>query len=245
MGAGTAMATNLTDFAAQSWPQALALLSALVLCSLIGLEREWRNKNAGLRTHTLVGLGSALFMLVGKYGFGDVLAGDLVMLDPSRVAGQIVSGIGFIGAGLIFVRRDMVRGLTTAAAVWVSCAVGMACGAGLWLLGAWVTAAYFLVMFAYPPLLRLLTRSQPTTALLRVNYDDGRGVLRTILALAVDHGFAVHDVHTQRRTERDGAATVDLDLRLAGRTATGVLAAALSETDGVRRVRVLQPVEGD
>ncbi len=238
-------ATNLTDFASQSWPQAVALLSALVLCSLIGLEREWRNKNAGLRTHTLVGLGSALFMLVGKYGFGDVLADGLVMLDPSRVAGQIVTGIGFIGAGLVFVRRDVVRGLTTAAAVWVSCAVGTACGAGLWLLAVQVTAAYFLVVLGYPPLLRLISRSQPTVALLRVNYEDGRGVLRSVLALATDRGFAVHDVNTRRRTERDGAATVDLDLRLEGRAPADALAADLSETDGVRRVRVLSPDEAD
>ncbi|MEY9212713.1 MgtC/SapB family protein [Thermobifida halotolerans] len=238
---GVTMATNLTDFAAQSWPQALALFSALVLCSLIGLEREYHNKNAGLRTHTLVGVGSALFMLVGKYGFGDVLDEGLVMLDPSRVAGQIVSGIGFIGAGLIFVRRDVVRGLTTAAAVWVSCAVGMACGAGLWLLGAWGTAAYFLVVLGFLPLLRLVTRSRPADALLRVNYEDGRGVLRSVLALATAAGFSVHDVRAQRRTERDGAATVDLDLRLEGRADTGHLAAELSETDGVLRVRVLRP----
>lgn len=243
MGTTTTTAANLTNFAAQSWPQALALLGALVLCSLIGLEREYSNKNAGLRTHTLVGLGSALFMLIGKYGFGDVLDEGLVTLDPSRVAGQIVSGIGFIGAGLIFVRRDVVRGLTTAAAVWVSCAVGMACGAGLWLLGTWVTAAYFLVVLGFPPLLRLLTRTRPSDALLRVNYEDGRGVLRTILALATAHDFAVRDVRAQRRTERDGAATVDLDLRLQGRADTGHLAAELSETYGVLRVRVLPPDE--
>ena len=245
MGVLTAMATNLTDFAVQSWPQGVALLSALVLCSLIGLEREWRNKNAGLRTNTLVGLGSALFMLVGKYGFGDVIVDGLIMLDPSRVAGQIVSGIGFIGAGLIFVRRDMVRGLTTAAAVWVSCAVGMACGAGLWLLGLWVTVAYFIVVLGYPPLLRLLTRSQPAMSLFRVTYDDGRGILRSILAQATQYGFTVHNVATQRQITRDGRAVVDVDLVLAGKTPTRDLATGLSETDGVHRVRVLRPDEAD
>ena len=106
------------------------MVLAFVLSSLIGLERELRQKHAGLRTHALVGTGSALIVLVSKYGFTDVLA-DHVTLDPSRVAAQIVSGIGFIGGGVIFVRRDVVTGLTTAAVVWVTSAVGMAAGAGL------------------------------------------------------------------------------------------------------------------
>lgn len=109
--------------------QLLELLFALVLCSLIGLERQLRQKSAGLRTHTLVGLGSALFMLISKYGFTDVLASERVVLDPSRVAAQIVSGIGFIGGGLIFVRRDVVRGLTTAAVVWAAAGPGRHRGA--------------------------------------------------------------------------------------------------------------------
>src|SRR6478609_1597471 len=103
---------------------------ALALSAAIGLERELSQKSAGLRTYTLVGLGSALFMIISKYGFYDVLGEDVV-LDPSRVAAQIVSGIGFIGAGLIFVRRDSVRGLTTAAGVWLTAAVGAAAGAGM------------------------------------------------------------------------------------------------------------------
>jgi putative Mg2+ transporter-C (MgtC) family protein len=109
----------------QGWTQAGELLIALALSAAIGLEREIRQKSAGLRTHTIVGFASALIMLVSKYGFTDVLA-DHVVIDPSRVAAQIVSGIGFIGGGLIFVRGDAVRGLTTAAAVWLTAAVGMA-----------------------------------------------------------------------------------------------------------------------
>ena len=113
------------------WDLLWRLAVALGLSSAIGLEREMRQKSAGLRTHSLVGLGAALFVLVSTYGFSDVLDQDHVVLDPSRVAAQIVSGIGFIGGGLIFVRRDSVRGLTTAAGVWVTAAVGTAAGAGL------------------------------------------------------------------------------------------------------------------
>jgi putative Mg2+ transporter-C (MgtC) family protein len=96
----------------------------LALSAVIGLEREIRQRNAGLWTHTLVGVGAALFMLISKYGFTDVLEPRLVVLDPSRVLAQIVTGVGFLGAGIIFVRGGSVRGLTTAAAIWVTAAVG-------------------------------------------------------------------------------------------------------------------------
>ena len=104
----------------QWWQMCLALAAALVLSTAIGFERQSKNKSAGMRTHAMVGLGAALFMVVSKYGFSDVLAVDLVRLDPSRLAAQVVSGIGFIGAGLVFVRRNQVRGLTTAASIWGS-----------------------------------------------------------------------------------------------------------------------------
>src|SRR4051794_41817984 len=117
-----------------------------------------RAKSAGLRTHTLVGLGSAVFMLVSKYGFGDLIHVAGVSLDPSRIAAQIVSGIGFIGGGLIFVRRDAVRGLTTAATIWLTAAVGTACGAGLPVLAVGTTIAHFVVTPGLPPLQRFVPR---------------------------------------------------------------------------------------
>jgi putative Mg2+ transporter-C (MgtC) family protein len=146
----------------QGFKQFLELGTAFLLSAAIGLEREVRHKSAGLRTYTLVGTTAALFLLVSKYGFTDVLAKELVVLDPSRVAAQIVTGIGFIGAGLIFVQGDRVKGLTTAATVWLVTAVGMACGAGLLLLALAVTLAYFVVAFAFPIVLRLLPASHAT-----------------------------------------------------------------------------------
>ena len=136
--------------------QFIELAAAFVLSALIGLEREVRHKSAGLRTYTVVGTTAALFLLISKYGFMDVLANDRVVLDPSRVAAQIVTGIGFIGAGLIFVRGDSVRGLTTAATAWMVTAIGMACGAGLLLLALAVTLAYFAIAFVFPLIMRLL-----------------------------------------------------------------------------------------
>jgi putative Mg2+ transporter-C (MgtC) family protein len=125
---------------------------SFILSALIGLEREIRRKSAGLRTYTLVGLASALFILTSKFGFGDVLVDGKVVLDPSRVAAQVVSGIGFLGAGIIFVHRDTVRGLTTAATIWLTAAVGMACGAGLLLLALATTFSYFVVAIGFPPI---------------------------------------------------------------------------------------------
>ena len=101
----------------QHFEQIAGILLALFLSSLIGLERQARGKSAGLRTDAIVGMTSALLMVVSKYGFNDVLAADLVRVDPSRVAAQIVSGIGFLGAGIILTRSGAVRGLTTAATV--------------------------------------------------------------------------------------------------------------------------------
>jgi putative Mg2+ transporter-C (MgtC) family protein len=143
----------------QGLTQFIELGAAFLLSAAIGLEREVRHKSAGLRTYTVVGTTAALFLLVSKYGFMDVLADGRVVLDPSRVAAQIVTGIGFIGAGLIFVQGDRVKGLTTAATVWLVTAIGMACGAGLLLLALAVTLAYFVVAFVFPVLLRLLPGS--------------------------------------------------------------------------------------
>jgi putative Mg2+ transporter-C (MgtC) family protein len=205
-----------------------------VLCASIGLERELSQKSAGLRTHTLVGLGAALFMLISKYGFFDVLNSPNVVLDPSRVAAQIVSGIGFIGAGLIFVRRDSVRGLTTAAGVWLTAAIGAAAGASLPILAVATTVAYFLVVYALAPLARRLPASPYAPSAVRVDYEDGRGVLRQVLAACTSRDFKVADVNVDRHEghgEDAGAVSVALEVHGPGPVAE--LAAALGELDGV------------
>lgn len=147
---------RISEPTGQGLDQFIELGIAFLLSALIGLEREIRHKSAGLRTYTVVGTSAALFLLISKYGFTDVVINDRIVLDPSRVAAQIVTGIGFIGAGLIFVQDDRVSGLTTAATVWLVTGVGMACGAGLPLLAVAVTGAYFIVALAFPFLLRLL-----------------------------------------------------------------------------------------
>lgn len=216
------------------WDLLWRLAVALLLSSAIGLEREMRQKSAGLRTHSLVGLGAALFVLVSTYGFSDVLDQNHVVLDPSRVAAQIVSGIGFIGGGLIFVRRDSVRGLTTAAGVWVTAAVGTAAGAGLGILATATTAAYFLVAYGYPWVVERLPRSRWTPRSLQLTYLDGHGILRDALALCTNAGFAVADLSVHHLGDRDDAVAVELELR--GPGSLHALAADLDGLDGILAV---------
>lgn len=220
---------------------------ALLLSSVIGLEREIRQKSAGLRTHTLVGVGAGLFMLISKYGFTDVLEPGKVVVDPSRVAAQIVTGVGFLGAGIIFVRGGSVRGLTTAAAVWVTAAVGACAGAGLPVLAAITTGIYLFVAVVFPEITRHLPRSSTAISVLRVRYPDGRGVLRQLLQVATAEGFAIDEVSTEplgyRRSVGAGSdeasrqmSMVEVTMHVHGRGSVNDLAAMLSELDDVQAV---------
>ncbi|HEV7186566.1 MAG TPA: MgtC/SapB family protein [Blastococcus sp.] len=219
------------------WALLLPALLALVLSALIGLEREARAKSAGLRTHTLVGLGAAVFMIVSKYGFGDLIHVTHVSIDPSRIAAQVVSGIGFIGGGLIFVRRDSVRGLTTAATVWLAAAVGMAAGAGLPLLAVGTTAGHFLIARGFPPVARRLLH-RAGAPVLRLDYFDGQGVLRSVLSTCTDQGWAVHGVEVDREgTTDEGHRVASVTLTLAGKGDLMALAAEAAQLPGVRAAR--------
>lgn len=116
------------------WDFVWRLVLAAIFGTIIGLDREYREKEAGFRTHFLVSLGSALMMIVSQYGFSEILTHDGVSLDPSRIAAQVVSGIGFIGAGTIIFNHQIVRGLTTAASLWATAGIGLTAGAGMsWL----------------------------------------------------------------------------------------------------------------
>ncbi|MBR4899264.1 MAG: MgtC/SapB family protein [Prevotella sp.] len=114
----------------------LSIFIAAILGGIIGLEREYRSKEAGFRTHFLVGLGSGLFMILSVHGFDEYLGLPGIQRDPSRLAAQVVSGIGFIGAGCIIFQKNAVKGLTTAAGLWVTSAIGMTAGVGMYAVAA-------------------------------------------------------------------------------------------------------------
>lgn len=127
------------------WDFLIRLCVAGLCGTVIGLDREYRVKDAGFRTHFLVALGSALMMIVSQYGFEDFLSShDGLRLDPSRIAAQVVSGIGFIGAGTIIIHRQLVRGLTTAASLWATAGIGLAAGGHMYIVAA---AATVLTLF--------------------------------------------------------------------------------------------------
>ncbi|MBV7412204.1 MgtC/SapB family protein [Dermabacteraceae bacterium TAE3-ERU27] len=213
------------------------LIASFLLCSLIGVERQVRRKSAGYRTNVLVGLGSCGFTLISAYGFSFVFS-EGMNFDPSRISAQIVSGIGFLGAGVIFKGKDVVRGLTTAATVWVSAAVGMACGAGMLPLAITLTALHLVTLFVVSPLVRRLP-SPERHQIVEVVYADGAGVLREILALATSMGFAAL-IEKTRRSELDGIPVAVVDLRFHGKPMLCDLATRLSDLPGVRAVSIIR-----
>ena len=249
--------SGFVDFSGQGWLQLAELTLAFVLSALVGVEREIRQKSAGLRTHTLVGVSAALIMLVSKYGFMDILANGRVVLDPSRVAAQVVSGIGFIGGGVIFMRRDVVRGLTTAASIWFTAALGMACGAGLPVLAVATTVSHFVIMLGFPKIVRRLPRSRRLATEIQISYEDGRELLRTILIRCTDLRFAINHVQLDRESRGLGSAeealdmadyegieprwrpkdgTITLRMQVKGKRPVSSLITALSSIDGVQEV---------
>jgi putative Mg2+ transporter-C (MgtC) family protein len=128
------------------------LALAALLGSLVGFERERLLWAAGVRTHMLVSVGSCLLMITSAYGFQEAIQQAHVVLDPSRVAAQVVSGVGFLGAGSILLRGNVVRGLTTAASVWSVAAIGLATGGGLWFAAALTTGIILVILIGVKPL---------------------------------------------------------------------------------------------
>lgn len=234
-----AVLSGFAETGGDGWAQLAELALAFVLSSLIGLERAMRGRDAGLRTYALVGVGAALFLLVGKYGFEDATLSGKVVLDPSRVAAQVVTGVGFLGGALIFKRNETVRGLTTAATVWVTAGVGMACAAGLPVLATAAVAADFLVVFGYTRLRHVLGLASGP-AELSLAYRDGEGVLRKVLATCTQKGFTVSERISEYHPadhRADGGRIVNLTLQLHGRGPVSDLADELQRLDGVLQVR--------
>lgn len=176
---------------------------------LVGYERINRGKEAGIRTHFIVALASALIMEVSKYGFYDMTGMEGVSLDPSRVAAQIVTGIGFLGAGIIFVRNRTVSGLTTAAGVWGTAGIGMAVGAGMYVVGIAGTVLIVVAQIILHKQFKFLQVQTPDH--LRVEVERGGGGLAYITDTLIEHRVTVLAL----RAEEDGRrVVVDVTLRL-------------------------------
>ena len=219
------------------WDESLLRLAlAAALGGLIGVEREIREREAGLRTHLLVALGSALFTIVSAYGFHAFLASgeSVVRADPTRIAAQIVTGIGFLGAGAIIRQGLSVRGLTTAATLWVVAAVGLAAGAGYYSAAVMTTG---LVLVALWPLriaaFRLLRRFRPDDGRLLVELPAGTspgGVIDEVERA----GARIESIEVSREGDR---RRLELSVRLAAQGASSALVASIADVPDVEEVR--------
>lgn len=169
------------------WDFVWRLVLAALFGTIIGLDREYREKEAGFRTHFLVSLGSALMMIVSQYGFSEILTHDGVSLDPSRIAAQVVSGIGFIGAGTIIFNHQIVRGLTTAASLWATAGIGLTVGAGM----SWLALAATILTLVALEGLSLVFRSLGSRRMVVVfSASDRAGVADTLDRIRTD-GYMV------------------------------------------------------
>jgi putative Mg2+ transporter-C (MgtC) family protein len=220
-----------------NWDESLLRLAlAALLGGLIGAERELRERQAGLRTHLLVAVGSALFTIVGAYGFHDFLSSgeSVVRADPTRIAAQIVTGIGFLGAGAIIRQGFSVRGLTTAATLWVVAAVGLAAGAGYYSAAVITTA---LVLIALYPLRIIAFR-----ILRRFRVEDGRllielptGTPPGAVIDEIEHaGARINSVEVSQEGDR---RRLELDVVLPRDTPAPRLVARIADVENVAEVR--------
>lgn len=210
------------------------LLLASLLGALVGLEREIHGRTAGFRTHLLVSLGSALFMVVSinfYREFGNFSGTMPVGVDPGRVAAQVVTGIGFLGAGAIIRDKASVRGFTTAACLWIAAAIGLACGAGLYLLPLLVTVIALISLVALKKIEGVLARDR--YAMLKVESDDVAGQLEHIIQAVEAIGFQLAPYGVERKTS--GMVVFELQVKMHGKSIS---------TDTIDRISSLSGVKG-
>lgn len=210
----------------------LRLFLAALMGAAIGLEREYRAKEAGARTHSLVALGSALFMVLSEYGFNKAIAdlGSVASFDPSRIAAQVVTGIGFIGAGTIIFQKHVVRGLTTAAGLWVTAAIGLTMGGGLYLLG---TASTVLVLFCLE-VMNLIHRRFGYRAINVTVSSSDRSKIEQVLRHLRDVNVDIESYELKHNDCSSGTYfTATLELKVKRRQYEDRLMDFMSEFDGV------------
>lgn len=223
------------------WEIALRLLMAAVLGGVIGANRERREWAAGLRTHMLVSVGAALAIIVSAFGFTDILGTPNVILDPSRIAAQVVSGIGFLGAGtILFMQREqVVRGLTTAAGLWAVAAVGLAAGSGMYAAAGLATALIWIILAVVKPLERRLflrNRLHPRVSL-RL---QGKGALAQVEAILREQRLPLFKFVLQPGSEEADELAVVFDRSVsAERLAAFVDALRNHAAVGAQRIEVV------
>ncbi|MHB1243156.1 MAG: MgtC/SapB family protein [Gaiellaceae bacterium] len=220
------------------WEGLLRLLLAALLAGVIGIERELREQEAGLRTHMLVCVGATMFMLVGVYGWsGYELGNDIgVVVDPSRVASYVVSGIGFLGAGAIIRHGINVKGLTTAASLWVVAAIGVAVGGGMYVLAVATTALVILALWPLSQVKQLLKGKADEARRLAVSLAPDASVVSALAAIE-ESGYSMESIEVG---EEDDARRLDVVIKTAAGASLGELLDNLGALEGVRSAAVAE-----
>jgi putative Mg2+ transporter-C (MgtC) family protein len=215
---------------------ALRLFTATALAGIVGLDREHRRSAAGLRTHALVGMSSCLVMIVSAFGFADILGTPGVGLDPSRIAAQIVTGIGFLGAGTIIAHGESVRGLTTAASIWTVAALGIAVGGGMYraaILGTALTLILLLVMRPIEYRLDRRWRKQTISAL----YDPEVTSPEVLLGVLRRINLNVTGLSVETRGD-SGKEQIQITLAQSGDAVLQDALQAVAQLEGVQSAKV-------
>ena len=220
-----------------SWNAILIRLAlAAFLGALVGIERERKDWAAGLRTHMMVCVGAALTMIVSAFGFQDVLGTRDVILDPSRVAAQVISGIGFIGAGtILFLRQEVIRGLTTAAGLWTVAAIGLATGGGMYFAAAVATVVVLIILWVLKPLeRRIFAKYRSNLIRIEARQDAAQSLALAIQRLLEAEGLDFYNLSIQKTS---GGITLILRFRNATDANRIVgLTAKLQTLDGIQQV---------
>jgi putative Mg2+ transporter-C (MgtC) family protein len=217
----------------------IRLIIAASLGSLIGFERERLLWAAGIRTHMLVCVGSCLIMIVSQYGFSNILTYEHVVLDPSRIAAQVVSGIGFLGAGAILARGEIVKGLTTAASIWTVAAIGLAVGGGLYFAAGASTVIILIILAGIKPLEEAY-RSRNQSCQLKIEVDST--LTPELLREAL--GLRIGQVKRFLVENRNPNGIDDLVVLLSKVSSQDIATfpEKLKELDGVREVTIMKKV---
>lgn len=186
----------------------IRLILSSICGGLVGLERSRKRKEAGIRTHIIVALGAAMMMIVSKYGFFDVLQYQDITLDASRLAANVVTGISFLGAGVIFVRGVSIRGLTTAAGIWATAGIGLAIGAGMYIVGIFTT---ILIVFIQIVMHRHLKKFDgPVYETISVTYTDGLVGLDGLKPQLEKHKIMVHNIKMEKQENNVISVTMQI-----------------------------------
>lgn len=211
----------------------LRMVIAAVCGVSVGFERSRRQKDAGIRTHMIVALGAALAMVVSKYGFFDLLEFEGLRADASRIASNVITGVGFLGAGVIFVKDVSIKGLTTAAGIWATASIGLAVGAGMYTVG--IGATILMVVFQYV-FHKFFSRLENTVNEFTVTVNDNVGAVKNFRAMLEEKKILVEKCKMTRNA--DSTITLDITIKKARTTSMDEIMLIAEQNDEIISVEI-------